>query len=439
MPRPILFVGDIHLGRSPHRMRGCGVELSELSPQAAWIRVVDRALALEVQAVVLAGDVVDGERDRFEALNPLFVGIERLSRAGIKTVMVVGNHDHYALPVLVERIQRSPWAQDTSLHLLGRGSVWERLDLDGVTLYGWSFSQRHHTESPLAHPSWSGLFEQTPAGAVAIGVVHGDLDVVTSQYAPLSRAELERSPADAWFLGHIHKPNDLSGDRPLGYLGSLAGLDRAEVGRRGPWLVRIEAGRVRAEQLCLGPLHWVTLTVDVSTLSLAGSGEGPLDALDSAVEDALAACAQSDAWLRQGEVVAVGCSLCFVGRNDHRAAVARYLRERPNQRFEREGLIWALVSQRNLTKPAFDLEKMAGEKTPLGRLARQIRALEASGASALSEAVVGADQAFDPRPWRVARDSEYEAGLESVAIEVAYELLDELMAQREQLEGVDAP
>ena len=65
----ILLVGDIHLGRRPQRLARAELDDRALSPAVAWERTVDLALRSPgaVQAVVLAGDVVDQEKDRFEA------------------------------------------------------------------------------------------------------------------------------------------------------------------------------------------------------------------------------------------------------------------------------------------------------------------------------------------------------------------------------------
>ena len=72
---PILFVGDIHLGRRPAgldvALSSVGLNAHQLSSAAAWRETVKHAVEIGARAVVLAGDVVDSEKDRFEAYTPV--------------------------------------------------------------------------------------------------------------------------------------------------------------------------------------------------------------------------------------------------------------------------------------------------------------------------------------------------------------------------------
>ncbi len=73
----LLFIGDVHLGRRPDRMAVAGLDPRRLSPAVAWQRAVELAIQDKVAAVVLAGDLVDEERDRFEAYGYLERGVRR--------------------------------------------------------------------------------------------------------------------------------------------------------------------------------------------------------------------------------------------------------------------------------------------------------------------------------------------------------------------------
>jgi DNA repair exonuclease SbcCD nuclease subunit len=52
----ILACSDIHLGRI------CGVEGDDLTGSSAWEAVVETAIAQQVDALVLAGDIVDKDK-----------------------------------------------------------------------------------------------------------------------------------------------------------------------------------------------------------------------------------------------------------------------------------------------------------------------------------------------------------------------------------------
>ena len=106
----LLFVGDIHLGRRPSRIPedivDYGVNLADLTPIAAWNRAVNWAINNDIDAVVLAGYVVEGIEDRFEAYGHLERGVRKLSEKKIKTLAVAGNHDVQALPRLADQIDQ---------------------------------------------------------------------------------------------------------------------------------------------------------------------------------------------------------------------------------------------------------------------------------------------------------------------------------------------
>ena len=91
----ILFVGDMHLGRSPSGLsdrvlEAAGLTRQDLGPAEAWRRIVQAALDLDVDAVALAGDLVEGDNARFEAFGHLESGVARLAAAGITVAAVAG-------------------------------------------------------------------------------------------------------------------------------------------------------------------------------------------------------------------------------------------------------------------------------------------------------------------------------------------------------------
>ena len=85
----------------------------------------------------------------------------------------------------------------------------------------------------------------------------------TLRFAPPSSAD---APVDAWLLGHIHKPDRLAPPRPIGYLGSLTGLDPGETGPRGPWSLEFSGPEPVLEHLPLAPLRWEEVTVALDGL-----------------------------------------------------------------------------------------------------------------------------------------------------------------------------
>jgi DNA repair exonuclease SbcCD nuclease subunit len=392
-----------------------------LNPAEAWRRLVDEAVQHRVQAVVLAGDVVDQDEDRFEAWGHLREGVAKLIAAGVRVLGVAGNHDHFALPRLAERIP--------DFHLVGANGVWERVELDGVDLIGWSFPQRHHRADPLQSTGLRAAVDGRRQGVTALGVLHAHLDAQASEYAPVRREDLSRQGLNGWFLGHIHQPHDLTAPNPVGYLGTLVGLDRSETGRRGPWLVEPATPTIQARQLALGPVHWVALDVDLSALE---PGDDAHDKIHAALESCIATAVQEDRWLRDGSFAAVGCSVRLAGRTDARAAVRSFIAERkPDELvFRMDGTDWAVVHLADDTRPRLDLARLAAAPTPPGQLARLLIDLESEGGASLPTDLSWALTHVDPRLWTpdLRRDPLPDAV--SVVRRAALALLDQLLDQQ---------
>lgn len=266
----ILAIGDVHLGTAcsglPGEIKSWGADPSELTPAAALRRAVDFAIERGVAAVLFAGDVVDGDNARFEAMAPLEESVRRLLDREIEVMAVAGNHDFEALPRLAALID--------GFTLLGKGGKWEtvtvaKTGIPRAQVVGWSFGDQYVRQSPVAMLLNQPM--QAPSPPVPrIGLLHGDLDASGGPYAPIRQTELNDTGYDAWLLGHIHKPSleglsGSGGSRPCGYLGSLVGLDSSETGPHGPWLLKgSDDGGIGLEQIPLAPLRWERMKVDIT-------------------------------------------------------------------------------------------------------------------------------------------------------------------------------
>jgi len=360
----------MHLGKLPtglpDSVAGDLLAHQDLGPVGAWRRTVEYAVGHQVDAVVLAGDVVHAANARFEAFGPLKAGVEQLIDQGIQVCAVAGNHDVATLPRLADQID--------GFHLLGAGGTWSeqvvtRQGEPLVRLVGWSFPRPSVRTSPLEDG-----FPDLAGDLPTLGVLHGDLDAAGSTYAPVSSTALRGLPVSAWFLGHIHRPTLLPDARPLlGYLGSLVGLDPTETGRHGPWLVTVdERGDISAEHLPLARLRWERVEVDLTGLA---DPDGELDGLlTSALEARRRELADE-----LGETRVLGCRLVLRGASPHYRGISDYL--------ERVSLTDLVIPDRqtnvtlfvqrvlNETTPALDLADLARNDDPPGLLARDLLAL----------------------------------------------------------------
>ncbi len=371
----VLWIGDMHLGRRLPRSvskfaEDCGLDPQRLLPEAAFRRLVDWAMNQDLRAVVFAGDLVEKMDDRFYALPVLEEGVGRLLAAGVEVLSVCGNHDVDALPRLAKRIK--------GLRILGAGGRWESVDLEEggqrLRVTGWSFGAQVVRENPLQNFS----LEERPGGGAWVGVLHGDLDGGESPYAPVPRRDLQALPLDAWFLGHVHKPDDPGAHRFIGYLGSLQGLDAGEPGRHGPLLMELEEGLgLRLQRVSLVPLAFESCEMEVG-----GEKQGfevledRLDHLHQGVCKVLAGlAAESDA-----EVLAV--RLTLRGRVRDLGAVRRFVQGQVAEmdlRAEVGGTKVFVEKVVDRLRPFRDLEELIQGGGPLGRLAAKLHVLEQSG------------------------------------------------------------
>jgi 3',5'-cyclic AMP phosphodiesterase CpdA len=430
MATTLLCCGDIHLGRRPSRLpeglAAHDVHPRSLTPAAAWRRLVDLALERRPAALVLAGDVVDSEAARYEAFGFLKRGVETLSEAGIQVVAVAGNHDVEALPRLAGMIQR--------FRLLGAGGRWESMTIEGpagsppVELLGWSFPGRGGAADPLA-----GLPPLEPPGERArIGVLHTELDGRDPRYAPTRQGDLAAIPVSAWLLGHVHLPTiDPEAPRPLGYLGSLVGLDPTETGARGAWELRAGSGAgLTMERLAIAPLRWEELEIDAEPIG------DPATELFAAVERAVAARHEQ---IREelGEARAVGCRIRLTGRSAAgpacRQAAAALIEGQPM--FPLGDTVHFVDRLAVEVRPAWDLERLARGSDPPALLARELLALERGDVD--PELIENARKEIR-RALSPAQDASLGVPAEPSDDEVveqlrhaAREALDELLAQQE--------
>jgi predicted phosphodiesterase len=419
----LLAVGDIHLGRRPSRVPG-DLDTRPLTPAAAWRRTVDKAIALQVDAVVLAGDVIESPKDRFEAYPVLEAGVTALLEAQIRVLGVAGNHDVDALPRLASRIE--------GFHLLGAGGVWEAVDVAGVRVLGWSFPTQVVRHDPLDSPEPARL--AADARGAVIGLLHCDRDQSGSPYAPTTSARIDAAPGDAWLLGHIHRPDALH-RHPRGYLGCLSGMDPGEPGARGPWLITVAgAGDVTAEQLPLAPIRYEHVELNVEALGASEAvGEELADVAGDALRDALDA---HHALIFTEGLHAVAARVLLTGRVLRRSEVIdAFLAAKPSARQQRDGVEWFVEAIKDRTRSAADLGRLAVGRHPAAALARQILALQstedAEGDRLVREGGAKLRQAASVGAWRDIEPADLsDEAVRAQLLQAGYDALEALEASK---------
>lgn len=425
----LLYTGDLHLGRHPSRIPNDLDTGTELSPKDVLRSTTQEAIDRDVDAVVIAGDIVDQENSYFEAYGAFEDGVAQLDEHGIPTVVIAGNHDYEALPEMADNLDFE------TLHFLGRGEEWERwtLERDGEPVAhfdGWSFATEHVYESPLE------TYDQPATeNAPQIGVLHTDLDSRGSRYAPVLSSELRDTAADAWLLGHIHTPGIRIESNPLTlYSGSLQPLDPGEQRAHGPWRVTVsDTGNVNAEQLPLASLRYDQVTVGVSEAAT------PQEAT-ARISDAIKEHVRSELNMRSLELTLVRVRL--TGRTEAHAELLEQHQSMERDLGFREGSVSVRIESIEVdTRPAIDLEELAEGENAAAYLAGFLLELEEGDpedtySDVVEDALDAMRQAYSANAYNsLRRETELEDPTEEAAIghleREARRLLETLLSQKE--------
>jgi DNA repair exonuclease SbcCD nuclease subunit len=259
----VLATADLHLGRKSSRLPAD--KRAEYGPTTHILKAIQKAaITHQVDAVVMAGDVIDASNHFIEVYNDLYQTLRKLIEQDIDVVLTAGNHDYEALAEFVNHLDdRFPKER---LHFLGQHGQWSSCELqnnsgESLQCIGWSFDSLHFQDDPtrllnteLIHPSMPTL-----------GVLHGDFSDEQSRYAPMRVEHLTRHDVAGWIVGHIHKPEVLNITPLVAYPGSPQPLSPKETGEHGVMLLQIEPdGTIQRERLEIAPLRYETATLEIT-------------------------------------------------------------------------------------------------------------------------------------------------------------------------------
>jgi exonuclease SbcD len=96
MPFRFVHAADIHLDSPLRSLALRDPALGELIGNAtrrAFVAIVDLCLEEKVDALLIAGDLYDGDQTSMKTARFLSDQIRRLDQAGVRTFMIRGNHD----------------------------------------------------------------------------------------------------------------------------------------------------------------------------------------------------------------------------------------------------------------------------------------------------------------------------------------------------------
>ena len=237
MPFRFIHTADIHLDSPLRSLSLRNRDLAELIGDATrqgLIAIVDLCIEEKVDALVVAGDLYDGEQTSMKTARFLATQMERLHQAGIAVYKIRGNHD--ALSRITQELVLPP-----SVKIFGGRAETISLRHGGldIAIHGLSFAKPQAPESLLPK------YKAPVPGAVNIAIMHTSLAGAPGHdlYAPCSVADLHGSGFDYWALGHIHQRTQHQGARTVIMPGMPQGRDINEAGEKTVSLVTIADDR----------------------------------------------------------------------------------------------------------------------------------------------------------------------------------------------------
>jgi DNA repair exonuclease SbcCD nuclease subunit len=425
----VLCAGDLHIGRRPSRLPP-DADSRRLSCARSWEVIVEYAVDQRVDVLALSGDVVDQSNKFYEAIGPLERGLRALRDAGVVTVAVAGNHDYDVLPQVARSVG------DGSFRLIGAGGDWERVTITSVSgeklhVDGWSFPAEHVRESPLDSYTFR------PDGDTPIlGLLHADLDVPRSSYAPVSLADLQTRPVALWLLGHIHVPRLISSRHgaPVLYPGSPQPMDPGEPGVHGAWLVELRPLAPADPRLIpLASVRYDAPPIDVT-------GAASIADLRALVNDMLRSSIAKLVDESGGRLRALSLRPTVTGSTTLHREIEREMAKLRDDFEWRGGEASAFIDEVSVrTRPARDLDALARGDDAVALLARLALALSSGGHDVVSAPVM--DGARDvsatllsAKQYRYIDDLRHsfdDDALRLLAAQQSLSLLDELLSQKE--------
>jgi len=343
MPFRFIHTADIHLD-SP--LRSLALRNSDLAAligdatRRALVGIVDLCLEESVDALLIAGDLYDGDQTSMKTARFLGDQLARLDQAGIAVFIIRGNHD--ALSRITQELILPP-----SVRVFGG-----RADVLGLTagalevaVHGLSFAR------PQAPDSLLPKYRAPVPGAVNIGLMHTSLAGAAGHdvYAPCALGDLHGSGFDYWALGHIHKRTDHSssvgGTSTVIMPGMPQGRDIGEAGEKTVTLVTVGDDRsVTVEQRPTAIAEFARVAVDLTNVDNWSDAVGQAE---TALADARESCGAQHLVARVG--LSGATPLSWRLRRD-----ADLFATELEQRGERLGQLWIDKVEMAVGQPAHD-------------------------------------------------------------------------------------
>lgn len=254
-----VHTADIHLDSPLRSLAMRDQDLAELIGDATrqtLVATVDLCLAERVDALVIAGDLFDGDQTSMKTARFLASQMGRLHTAGIRVLKIRGNHDNLSRIskqlVLPDNVTIFGGRSQTVLHKAG--------GLD-VAFHGLSYTAAKAPQSLLVK------YPAPMSGAINVGIMHTSLAGAPGHdvYAPCSVTDLHAHGFQYWALGHVHTRSVQAGTSTIVMPGTPQGRDIGESGPKSVSLVTVgDDGSISVDEHSTAIAQFERVSVDAS-------------------------------------------------------------------------------------------------------------------------------------------------------------------------------
>ena len=257
----LVHAADLHLDSPLRGLTRLGDDaLARLLREAtrrALENLTELTVRCEADALLLAGDIYDGDWPDYATGRFFVEQMGRLRDEGIPVFLVRGNHD--AQSEITRALTLPPNVTVFDSQQAGTAVVEEI----GLAVHGQSYATRE-TYANLAR-----AYPDAIGGLVNVGVLHTAVEGAEghASYAPCTVEDLTRTGYDYFALGHVHTHQVLGeGEQVAAFSGNLQGRTPRESGPKGALVVEFEPGSrptIRLEPCDVA--RWASLTIDVGS------------------------------------------------------------------------------------------------------------------------------------------------------------------------------
>ncbi|MDH3256605.1 MAG: DNA repair exonuclease [Nitrospinota bacterium] len=314
------------------------------APLQSFLNIVELAVQEQVDAVIIAGDVFDGEDKSLQAQFKFRRGLQTLSDHKIPTFIAHGNHDPLNTWSTTlkwpEGVTVFPGSRVSSVPLQKEGSTLAHI-------YGVSFHQRDVFDNLALQ------FERQQDAGFAVAVLHANVGGHPDHdpYAPCAVEDLVAQGMDYWALGHIHLREVVRESRPaIVYCGNSQGRHFKETGPKGCCLVTLsERAAPDIQFITTDTIRFVEATLDLSACA----------SMDSVVTEIVGQCQML---VEQAENRSLVVRQTLIGRTEvhsllHKGGALDSVRDEVLQSFlDRRAGLW--LEFKLQTRGAYDIDAL---------------------------------------------------------------------------------